>query len=610
MRLSDPKFSIQDMASHWVHPTVDCGSQAFACHARFISHAVIAGVVGLSLFPVLLAVQQSISPLEIALIAALGTPLAIASFVSRTGAIERGKQVALLVLASLIAGLVSAAGGFQSIYVLALCIIPLEAVLWRCSSPVRLVLVAALVSTAILFAAGASTTVVIAETGTIAIIGLTTLAYVASLIYRIVNQRSAADQGRATQDDRLALLSEFSSELITRHDANGSTLFASPAARTLFGVPAKELLEGGLVSRVHLQDRVVLLKSISDTAQSQSKQTCQLRIRFNSDDDRAWKWVEMDCNPVPDKRTGKTTVACVTRDRSKLHELEQELQQINGTADELNRSQRRFLATMSHELRTPLNAIVGFSDILKQELFGPLGHEKYRDHVSLISDSGAHLLSVVNDILDQSKIESGRYELSVSTFSIADIADATIAMLQPIAEKGQVSIRNDIGADVPEISADRRACQQILINLLSNAVKFSPEGGDVCVSAKTLGRNVKIEVRDNGIGIDPAFMATICEPFTQADNGSDRQYEGSGLGLSVVTGLVELHHGELNIESTPGRGTVVTITLPTRASTSNPVPNDNTSQLVHLRPDSIQINHSELVNSSVSKGDNRARVSA
>ncbi len=611
LRLSGSKIAIQDSASRWVHASVASGTDAFSSHATFISRAAIAGILGLSLFPAALAAQQSVGHLDIALFATLGSPLAIAAYVSRTGQIERGKQCALLALAALIALLVGSVGGFQSVYIIAACVVPLEAVLWRCSSPLRLAAFATLVSGGILWVSnGSSSAAVLNGPADILLISALTLCYVASLIFRIRKENSIVAREQLAQRDRLALMSDHCGELITRHDANGSTVFASQAARDLLGLAPKDLLDTGLMSRVHLQDRVLFLKSISDAAQLHSKQSCQLRMRFKGDETRLWKWVEMDCNPISDKRTGTVQVVCVTRDRSQLHELEQALQQINSTSDALSESQRRFLATMSHELRTPLNAILGFSDILKQELFGSLGHEKYREYVALIQDSGGHLLNVVNDILDLSKIEAGRYELAVSTFSPCEVADATVAMLRPMADKAQVTLHCDFSTDLPDISADRRACQQILINLASNAIKFSPEGGDVRLSAKQFGRMLKIKVSDRGIGIEPASLKHVGEPFWQADSGCDRNFEGSGLGLSVVTGLVELHKGEFKIDSTPGRGTVVTVTLPMRTPASKPVPNDNTSQLVHLDPGSVQINHSTLVTSSVSKGDRRARVSA
>ena len=302
-----------------------------------------------------------------------------------------------------------------------------------------------------------------------------------------------------------------------------------------------------------------------------------------------------------------------------LQELEENLQRAQQSAGQLNDAQRRFLATMSHELRTPLNAIVGFSDILHQELFGALTQQKHREYVALIQDSGRHLLHVVNDMLDMSRIEAGKYELSLSSFAFADVVDATCAMLQPMAAKGGVTVKTSIDASLPEMSADKRACQQILINILSNAIKFTPEGGSVVLSAKQFGRSLRIRLKDDGIGIAEDFLPTIGQPFMQAESGNDRRFEGSGIGLSVVKGLVALHGGEFQIKSKVGVGTTVTVTIPlavpgslgNRAG-STPVPTDNSNQLVHLEPakSASSAKQTQPVAPQYSKGDRHARVSA
>jgi cell cycle sensor histidine kinase DivJ len=180
----------------------------------------------------------------------------------------------------------------------------------------------------------------------------------------------------------------------------------------------------------------------------------------------------------------------------------------------------------------------------------------------LIKESGEHLLQVVNDILDLSKIESGAFDVAAEAFELAPLIERCVQIMRAQADKTGVTLATDVDAGLPELVADQRACRQILLNLLSNAVKFTDRGGRVVCSAHRDGRRVSIQVRDNGIGIAAEDLPRLGQPFVQADSGYDRRHEGTGLGLSVVKGLVALHGGQMLIDSAPGKGTTVTIHLP------------------------------------------------
>lgn len=567
------------------------------------------GVVGLSCLPVLLALTSPVSFLLMIMCAFATAPLAVALMVSRTGNLDAGKTLLLACLALFIYTLASGLTGTFNLVVLMACLLPIEAVLWGCRSPIKQGSVwFALICAAFLVLPTLSFTLVAGElplAGSMASasVMMAVAIYGLSVAWRMHDKMQRQSEQLRKETHRSDLYATNVGELITQHDGAGATLFASPAARDLLGVPAAELLKNGLVNRVHLQDRVVLLKAFSDALQGKD-QFCRVRLRVKADEGRLWKWVEARC-------TGRgQTVTCISRDISDLHQLEQNLEEAAASASHEHHAQHRFLATVSHELRTPLNAIVGFSDVLEQELFGKLAHRKHREYVELIHESVRHLLNVVNGMLDMSRIEAGKYELSTCRFSIGDIVEPTLAMLKPDACKGQVELTTRIASSLPDIVADKRACQQILINLLSNAIKFTPEGGAVRLSARQFGRSVRISVKDNGIGIEREFLSRIGEPFTQADQGAGRNYEGTGLGLSVVKGLVTLHGGEFDIKSKLGEGTSVTVTLPLATAVSQPVPSDHGSQLIHLNsqvknPD-LPFTKTELV----SKGDRRARVSA
>jgi signal transduction histidine kinase len=217
---------------------------------------------------------------------------------------------------------------------------------------------------------------------------------------------------------------------------------------------------------------------------------------------------------------------------------------------------------MSHELRTPLNAIIGFSEILQQELFGPLGSRRYRDYARDIHDSGTHLLELINDILDVSKAAAGKLELSEDNVRPADLIGAAVRLVSPRAQEGGVILAAAGGSDLPLIHVDERRMKQVLINLLSNAVKFTQAGGRVIVAADADESGVRFIVRDTGIGMRPEDIPKALSPFGQIDSALARQYAGTGLGLPLAKELVELHGGHLRIDSELGRGTTVTITLP------------------------------------------------
>ena len=217
---------------------------------------------------------------------------------------------------------------------------------------------------------------------------------------------------------------------------------------------------------------------------------------------------------------------------------------------------------MSHELRTPLNAVIGFSEILNRELFGALGEARYRDYARLIHESGEHLLNVVNDILDMSKIEAGKFKIVKEPFDVAPLVKSCCDLMRHTAEQRSLSLIMDVSPGIPELPADKRACKQMLINLISNAIKFTDPGGWVRVSARRVDGNVEFSVADNGIGIAEADLPKLGNPFVQANNSYDRSYDGAGLGLSVVKGLAKLHGGRLELKSSLGEGTIATIALP------------------------------------------------
>jgi len=252
------------------------------------------------------------------------------------------------------------------------------------------------------------------------------------------------------------------------------------------------------------------------------------------------------------------------QDITERKQTENALRRAQLDAEMANRAKSQFLANVSHELRTPLNAIIGFSEVMKDELMGPLGAPIYREYSGDIHESGRHLLAIINDILDLSRVEAGQTTISESDLSLEALIASCLILVRGKANAGALSLSSEVPASLPMIVGDERLLKQALLNLLSNAVKFTPRGGIVRVKAALSdgGDGIDISVADSGIGMSAAEIEQVAKPFVQLENWLVRKYEGTGLGLSIVKAFCELHGGELRISSEVGRGTVTTIHLP------------------------------------------------
>ena len=239
-----------------------------------------------------------------------------------------------------------------------------------------------------------------------------------------------------------------------------------------------------------------------------------------------------------------------------------ELSLARMSADDANRTKSEFLASMSHELRTPLNAILGFSEIIKDELFGPVGMHQYVDYANDVHKSGQHLLDLINDVLDLSKIQAGKVELREEEADLSLLVLDSIALVRERALKNSVSLVFDQPVSGPLIWADRRLLKQILLNLLSNAIKFTPAGGTVTARAFANAQGIGFSIQDTGIGMSKDDIVKAMSPYGQVDSKLARKHKGTGLGLPISQSLARLHGGDLVIESAPGQGTTITLTLP------------------------------------------------
>ncbi len=531
---------------------------------------LIGSLVALAAFPVYLAMRGAPTGLEVAAFAWLIAPILLSWFLSRTGRYEGAHILSALALAGLVMMVAVTTGGVDSFAAVWLIVVPLEAAL---SASRRVVLFAsalALSCVSVLIALGHFNLLPAPEPN-VALHGLLMGAGVASAtLYAAGLAVSAESLARTSvsllylEEDRYRLLAGNMSDVISRHNRNGAVEFISPAAEAMLGTPGARLTGHGLFDRVHVADRPAYLTALSDAARG-GEQRVEFRLRRDAISGQSLSadfiWVEMRCRPLQ-QASSEADVVAVMRDVTDRKLQEQALEQARTAAEQADASKTRFLATMSHELRTPLNAIIGFSEMIVHEEAMMLDAARRREYAQLINDSGQHLLSVVNGILDISKMETGNFEIAPEPFAPRTALLHCCNLLALKARDNGVDLITRAAEDLPVMNGDPRAFKQIALNLVANAIKFTERGGSVTVSATVEGPRLMLAVTDTGIGIDAEDLARIGDPFFQAGKTYQRKHEGTGLGLSIVKGLVSLHDGEMNVRSTLGEGTTVTVTLP------------------------------------------------
>ncbi|KRB14888.1 PAS domain-containing sensor histidine kinase [Mesorhizobium sp. Root695] len=500
-----------------------------------------------------------------AIFAAFGLCWFVALLVAATGKMAMASRIALAVAGISLGSLIAAAGGLSSPVAMLVVALPFEA--WWIGASRRAALWGALsAAVAILAQPLAGTVFPFAGAQIAAWHWLVPLAWALTLIPRASAFRNTADAADVV--DTADRLEDIIDAVILRVARHGEVLDASPKARTLLKLPPELLSGSGLFDRVHLSDRVSYLSALADMRDGALSRRLELRIRLpqnghGQNDSRmtADNYRPFSLDLVRAEEQGDV-FTLVLRENDEIARLREDLAAANEAAASAEVAKGRFLAVVSHELRTPLNAIIGFSDMLLHEMFGAFKDPRQKEYVGLVRDSGQHLLAVVTSILDVSRIESGVYATEPEPFRFAEAVDMCQSMMQLQAQAKNIHLQAQIAPDAGDINADQRAVQQMLINLVSNAIKFTPDGGDVVVGAKRIGSRLHFWVRDTGIGIAEEDFANLGKPFMQIQNDYTRRFEGTGLGLSLVKGLVALHEGTMSIESMPGEGTTVTISLP------------------------------------------------
>ena len=358
----------------------------------------------------------------------------------------------------------------------------------------------------------------------------------------------------------------------------GLTLVLEPSGRVLaaygappVSLPVDPLFESGLVAAVHAPDRPRLLDAIERAMRGQDG-AALFAPRMALD-----RRVQLIVRRLDDP-SGPRLIAQVF-DATAQYARELGLEIARAEAESREAGKTRFLANMSHELRTPLNAVLGFSDIMRQRIFGPLP-ERYGEYAENIHQAGGHLLDLINDVLDVTKIEAERYALTLERFDAREVVSAAMALVRVNADDKGVTLSSVLPADPVEVSADKRALKQIALNLLSNAAKFTPRGGAITVTVEAIGPYLEVVVADTGVGIAPEDVRRLGRPFEQAGEMEQRR-QGTGLGLSLVRAFAELHGGRMSIESTLGEGTAVTVRLPVALIARAPAP-DGGAEIIQM----------------------------
>lgn len=542
-----------------VHPSI-LGQNDRRCQRRFIGVMLAAPFFAAGAAVTLVTSGMGVAVTMAAIFATFGLCWFAALLVAASGKMAFAGQVALVMGSLALAGVIAAAGGMASPVAMLVVALPFEA--WWIGASRRAALWGAVSAcVAVLLQAFAGSVFSFGPAEIAAWHWLLPLAWALTLVPRLAALGSPAGaQLDPATDDRLENIIDA---VVLRAGRHGEVLDASAKARTILKLQPELLFGTGLFDRIHLSDRVAYLSALADMRDGAPARRLDLRVRLpqNGNGPTADNYRPFSLELARGEEQ-QDVLTFVLRENDELAGLREELAAAKEAAASAEVAKGRFLAVVSHELRTPLNAIIGFSDMLLHEMFGTFKDPRQKEYVGLVKESGQHLLAVVTSILDVSRIEAGAYATEPEPFRFVEAVEMCQSMMRLQAEAKNIDLQAQIAPDAGEINADRRAVQQILINLVSNAIKFTPDGGDVVVGAKRIGSRLHFWVRDTGIGIAEEDFANLGKPFMQIQNDYTRRFEGTGLGLSLVKGLVALHEGTMSIESMPGEGTTVTISLP------------------------------------------------
>ncbi|MFO0996404.1 MAG: PAS-domain containing protein, partial [Alphaproteobacteria bacterium] len=386
-----------------------------------------------------------------------------------------------------------------------------------------------------------------------------------------VTERVEAEAARRMAEERVRVMAENAPVMTWMTDDAGAMIYGNKRCLEFVGLSLQKFQDGDWHPLIHAEDRAKQDEAYAAALAGREAFSCEHRLRRADGEDR---WIYSTAMPRLESDGSFVGYLGSWIDITDRKVAEDVLRSAKEAAEGANRTKSEFLANMSHELRTPLNAILGFAEIMRDQLFGPLGNPSYREYAGDIHESGSHLLNLINDILDVSKAEAGKIELVEEIVDVRDVVDSSLRLVKTRAEAGRVALETRLASDASTIFADERLMKQILLNLLTNAIKFTPAGGRVTIESgiQDSGEFV-LRVTDTGIGIASEDIPKVMLPFGQVDSTLSRKHQGTGLGLPLTKSLVEIHGGHFGIASTKGEGTRITVLLPaTRVLPSSDLP--------------------------------------
>lgn len=386
-----------------------------------------------------------------------------------------------------------------------------------------------------------------------------------SIYLDVIGQLDVADQSivQRERDDAILLLTsifEVSEVGIVVTDFNGRIVRVNDSFIRTFGWSRDELINAEFVGLTTPDERELAKRNHEEFIRSGIRSSGEMKLIRKDGSVANALFTTATLELSQKRRFQVTTIMDITLRK----QMEQSLRMAKDQADAANRAKSVFLANMSHELRTPMNAIIGFSEMMIKETFGPLGHDKYLEYLNDVHGSAQHLLEIINEVLDMSKIEAGRIEMDEGEVALPELIASVMRMMGSRAFGSDVSLKSDVSDVLPNLQGDGRLIRQVLINLVTNAVKFSRSGDTVSVSAYVIddGR-LQIKVIDEGVGIPKDKIDQAMEPFGQvSDKAENALYQGTGLGLPLAKAMVDLHDGTLRLDSEINKGTTVCVNFP------------------------------------------------
>lgn len=551
------------IADWQVHLSVRGRPRQMRRHASFIRQHSTGGVLGLAgafVFAVITGGMDVFAAGAFALLAATALP---GIYLRLTGQLAASYALSSTFFALLVGWLCLWTGGVDSPAIFWLAIVPMEAALSaNRKSAVTAASIAAIVFSVLVWLSLASSLPPAHLPGIdpflvrmVSIVAAIVYACALAMRTQVAYQR--AEDAADSEEARYRIVADNASDLITRHAIDGTVLFTTPASSRLLNISPHKLLGMQLSDVAGAEYKNAIAEAVSNALRRGGETSVEFSV---TNPDGSVRYLETRM-----RATGTSvdvSLVAVTRDVTERHEASLVMADAREMAESASRTKSAFLRSMSHELRTPLNSIIGFSQVIRDQSFGPIGNGRYSDYADMIGDSGKTLLRIVTDVLRMSEIEAGNVEMDLEETRLFPIAADAIRTLEPQARQGRIVVQNHVADDLPLVMADARAASQALAGILANAIEYSPLGESVDIDGGSDDLTVWLEIKDNGPGIPAREIDRLMRPFERTGGSLEGRPSGAGVGLAIAKALTELQRGGFTIQSKEGEGTTVRLAFP------------------------------------------------